>query len=130
MYVVVDSSVLIAAYLHRDGFTDKLLRSMFDRDYLICVSQAILEEFQKQTRELGATESEIAAYVERLLRFAVVCDETDYSPAQVQADDHIVGCYHRCQANLVVSNDKALIRRLKADGIPAVRPSTFQSYFS
>lgn len=129
MFVVVDTSVLIAAFFNPRGLTARLLAGALPTGFLLCVSEAIITESRRKLRELKANREEIDQF-ERALRVrALVVDDTVYTPESVALDDHVLGCIQRSSAELVVTNDKRLIARLTALGIAAVRPSQFQAYF-
>jgi putative PIN family toxin of toxin-antitoxin system len=130
MYVVIDTSVLVAAFLHRGGFIDRLLRSTYRNEYLICLSAAIIDECSAKLAQLGIAEVEIEENHRDMEKLGVLCDTTRYSRLAVAKDDHIVGCVRQCRAELVVTNDKQLIAKLKKLGIAAIRPSQFRAYFS
>lgn len=130
MIVVVDTSVLLAALLRQQGFVHDLLVRLAEQRYVFCVSSAIIDELVEKAREISVHEQRITQFLIEREEFSIIGDQTSYSRSQISRDDHVIGCYERSQAELVLTNDKALIRRLKQLDIPAIRPSEFQVYLS
>lgn len=131
MYVVLDTSVIIAAFLRPTGFVSALIgRLETSENWLACTSRSILTEFEEKLSNRGVNQTQINIFLDSFLKYAVICDEISYTIDQVQSDDHIIGCLRQCRANLVVTNDRSLIRRLKKLCVAAIRPSEFQAYFS
>lgn len=59
---------------------------------------------------------------------AILCDNKFYSREEVDADDHIIGCWKKCGADMIVTLDKALLKRLKVMNIPGAHPSDLPHY--
>lgn len=129
MIIIVDTSVLVAALLRPKGFVLPLLFKAVQGDYLLCVSQSILTELRATARNRGVSAAQVAEFIEKIDQITTVVDAAAYSPTAVAADDHVLACYLKCNANLILTSDKAFIRRLTKLGIAAVPPSQFQAYF-
>lgn len=129
MYVVLDTSVVIAALLKRDGLCDRLIELADQGKYIVCTSSSILSELRKELAEKGFAPNEIGNVVSAYSALAISCDSKYYSQSQVEKDEHVIGCLHACQADLIVSLDRRLLRRLKQANIAAVHPAVFIHYF-
>lgn len=129
MIVVVDTSILLAALLRPNGFVHRLLHRAATERYVLCVSRAILQELTEKAQTLVLSGDEVIAFLAAIDQITLVGDRATYSPTAVQQDDHVLGCYRNAKADLVLTSDKPLIRKLKRLDIPAVRPSEFATYF-
>ena len=130
MYVVFDTSVLIAAFLNPAGFASRLVRLTIEGDqFLLCLSEAIILEFESKLGERDVEPKSLVAFTDVLRSVAVMASVKAFTPEQIASDEHVLACAQDCAANLVVSSDKRLVRGLKQLQIAAVRPSEFQGYF-
>ena len=130
MIVVVDTSVLLPALLSSQGFIHSLLIQAGERGYVPCVSDAIIDELVAKASELRIEATKIATFRVEQDTLCINGEHHRYTTTEIQQDDHIVGCYRSCRADLVLTSDKALIRKLERLDIPAVRPSEFQAYLT
>lgn len=127
MYLVFDTSVMIAAFLTPDCLSDRLMRSSLSA-FLICTSDSIISEFKVQLAEKRIAEEEMVKFLDTYYEFSVLCDRNHYSTQKVDEDDHIIGCYQTCNADMIVTFDKGLLKKLKAMNIAGVHPSDLQHY--
>lgn len=116
----MDTSVYLAALLKPKGLADQIIKKAIG-EYIICSSHAIIEEFKSKLKERGidASQVEQISSVFTDPNTIVICDETDYPTEMVVEDLHIIGCYLKCHAQLVVTQDKGLNKRLHLLGIPS-----------
>ena len=132
--VVLDTNVLISAFLSRSGIPNQILRQV-GQSYRLFIGKAILEETERVLHEPNIrkrgklTEGDIqdflnslraAAFViENMPSLRVIEDDPD--------DDAILACALAAQADYLVSGDMHL-RRLKSyKGIQIVSPSEFHT---
>ena len=132
--VVLDTNVLISAFLSRSGIPNQILRQV-GQSYRLFIGKAILEETERVLHEpnirkrVKLTEGDIqdflnslraAAFViENMPSLRVIEDDPD--------DDAILACALAAQADYLVSGDMHL-RRLKSyKGIQIVSPSEFHT---
>lgn len=130
MGVVLDSSVILAALLRRDGLCARLVNEGLKGAFLICLSDAIIAEIKTKLVEKGLAENiEIERALNDLFSMALVCDVSSYGQKQIADDEHIIGCFKECSADLIVTLDKRLIQSLEKKGIAVAHPGLFQHYF-
>ena len=89
-----------------------------------------MEEVATRAEELALEPGTIQLFLNELEHIAIEQQDVRYASEAVERDDHVFGCFHKAQADLVLTSDKALIRRLRRLDIPAVRPSEFQAYLT
>lgn len=126
MRVVLDTNVLIAAFLSR-GLCHELLEHL-TREHDLYTSEAILGEFRDRlTVKLGApadlVEEAVALLLSRMERIepapveGSLCDDPD--------DAAILGTALAASAACLVTGDKALLKLERVQGVEIVAPALF-----
>ncbi len=128
MFVVFDTSVVVAAFINPSGLSSELIR-LSGKTLLICTSCAIIEEISKVLTAKNVSATLIKTFVDRYETNTLVCDQGSYTDLQISDDDHIIGCFEVCIADMITSFDKALLRKLKELYIPGVHPADLPHYY-
>lgn len=79
--------------------------------------------------EKGTDQGEINHFIEVFRTGSVLCDRSSYTDSEIINDDHIIGCYKTCKADLIVSLDKVFLKKLMATNIPGAHPSDLPHYY-
>ncbi len=128
MYLVFDTSVLIAATLTPNGLSSRILH-LSGQEFLPCTSDTILEEFTRKMSEKSLLNKQFQETLQAYRAAAILCDNQSYSAEQISNDNHIIGCWKACGADMIVALDKKLLKRLKTMGVPAAHPSDLPHYY-
>lgn len=129
---VLDTNVLVSAFLSRGGVPDRVVRQA-GVTYQLVLSEDILEETEDVLHEPKIqkrgrfTEAEIDAFVNTLRAIAVVVsDIPSLLVIQDDPDDNLIlACAVKAQADYLVSGD-AHLKQLKAyQGIQMISPAEF-----
>ncbi len=134
--VVIDSSVLVSAFLTPEGTTAEVLHAEMRERYVLCLSPEIITETIKKLRSkeklkrlYGYDEPEIERYLVDLSSIAeLVTDLPDCTGAVPNdpKDDVIVATAMAANADYLVAGDhRHLIKLGKYDGIPIITPRRF-----
>jgi putative PIN family toxin of toxin-antitoxin system len=124
--VLLDSSVLIAAYISRAGSCAGLLEDVLN-DHHWVISNFILDELCRKLKEkFRYPDDEIAEIRETIIAAEFVRPEE--VPADVCRDPNdlpILGTALAGQAEVIVTGDKDLLDLKAHRGVPIVRPGEF-----
>ena len=114
MRAVLDTSVLVAAFLHPAGVNGRVLALAGER-YELCLSTSILAEVQKvlsypRLRRYGYSEEEVEEFLRALREAAFLVRR--WPRIQVvredPADDQVLACALAAKAHYIVSKDEHL----------------------
>ena len=127
MRAVLDSSVLIAAYISRAGTCANLLEDIHN-DHEWVISNFILDELSRKLRDkFKYPEDEIAE-----IREAAMISAEFATPAEIPSDAcrdpndlPILGTAAAGRADVIITGDKDLLALQAFRGIPIVRPGEF-----
>lgn len=127
MRAVLDSSVLIAAYISRAGTCASLLEDIHN-DHEWVISNFILDELSRKLRDkFKYPEDEIAE-----IREAAMIGAEFVTPAEIPTDAcrdpndlPILGTAVAGRAEVIITGDKDLLALQMFRGIPIVRPGEF-----
>jgi uncharacterized protein len=131
---VLDSSVLVSAFLARTGVSRQLLHRAGEGAFVPCAAYEILTEtgrvlltYQRIRKRYTYTDDDVYAYL-RLIStsFQMVVDlpslrVVDRDPN----DDMIVACAVKAGAQHIVTRDKDLLDLKRYQGIEIVAPETY-----
>jgi putative PIN family toxin of toxin-antitoxin system len=128
---VLDTSVLVAAFLHPAGVNGRVLALAGER-YELCLSTGILAEVQKvlsypRLRRYGYSEEEVEEFL-RALREAAFLVRRWPRIQVVQedpADDRVLACALAAKADYIVSKDEHLQKLRKYRGIRILPTEAF-----
>ena len=130
--VVLDTNVLVSAFLSRSGVPNQILRQA-GQSYRLFIDQAILEEADRVLHELSIQkrgeliEEEIQDFLNSLHAVASLVEK----PPSVKVieddpdDNLILGCAIGAGADYLVSGDIHLRRLVSYKGTQIVSPSEF-----
>lgn len=133
MRVVLDTSVIVSAFLTPSGPRAQLLQGWQRQQYEPLVSEAILAEYQRAlmyeevaTRH-GMSAEEVAEVIEGLRSFAVVVEPTERLAVirEDPGDDKFLECAVTGGAEYVISGDPHLLRLQEYQGIQILSPREF-----
>jgi len=127
---MLDSSVLIAAYISRAGTCASLLEdTLNDHDWII--SDFILAELSRKLRDkFKYPEDEIAEIREAAMIAAefVTPDEIASGACRDPNDLSILGTAVAGKAHVIITGDKDLLALTAFRGIPIIRPGEFWKF--
>lgn len=133
MKAVLDSSVLVSAFLSPTGTPAQLFSAGSEGAFTICVSETILDETERallrpalKARYRYSTE-EVARYLALVSRASVIAgDVPSIEPAaRDPADDAILACAVAADAAYLVTGDDDLLSLIEHRGICIVTPRQF-----
>jgi putative PIN family toxin of toxin-antitoxin system len=117
MRVVLDTNILISAFISRDGLSYQALSLWFDKQYELVTSTWQLEEFKRVTRydhiKPYLNPIEVGTFINDLRRNALVLDSlprVNYSPDP--DDNPIIAAALAGEAQYLVSGDKDDVQAL------------------
>jgi putative PIN family toxin of toxin-antitoxin system len=128
---VLDTSVLVAAFLHPAGVNGRVLALAGER-YELCLSKAILAEVRKvlsypRLRRYGYSEEEVEEFLWALREAAVLVRR--WPRIQVvredPADDQVLACALAAKAHYIVSKDEHLQKLREYQGIRILPTEAF-----
>src|SRR2546423_6142130 len=132
---VVDSTVLISAFLAQHGVSHELLRYAREGAFFLCLSEEILKEAQgvllddeRRHRQRYHYPNEAAIhFIEGLRHFAHLVTDLPQVVAVIRDsnDDMVVATAQRAQAAYVVTRDKDLLSLQHYERITMITPEAF-----
>ncbi len=133
MKVVLDTNVLVAAFLS-EGVCSKLLLRARRKEYDLVLSPDIIAEFREVLlRKFSLSQSELAD-VRNLLAEATseVCKQVDpIEPVSRDPDDDkILACALAVKADYLVTGDRDLLVITQYAGTKILAPRDFESLFA
>ena len=126
MRVVLDTNVLIAAFIARGVCTD-LFERVVDEHELI-LSPFILEEFERvMTRKFGMNRDRVARAIDLLHRKGHIVTPTplDSPVCRDPDDDQILALAFDGDAQVLVTGDDDLLVLSSFNGVPIISPREF-----
>jgi putative PIN family toxin of toxin-antitoxin system len=126
MRVVLDTNVLIAAFIARGACTDVFERVINEHELIL--SPFILEEFERvMTRKLGLHGDRVLRAVKLLRRMGCVVKPVPLdSPAcRDPDDDQILALTREDDVRILVTGDDDLLTIGAFEGVPIVSPREF-----
>lgn len=127
MRVVLDSSVLIAAYISRAGVCAELLEDILLHHELV-TSEYILEEVTRKLREKFRFPANAVSQVRESITSAAHCVEPAEVPPECCRDPNdlpVIGTAIAGQAGVLVTVDKDLLSLQRVAEIPIIKPGEF-----
>ncbi len=125
MKAVVDSSVLISAFLMPKSGPGQVLRAGLEGKFQLLVSPMILTEVDRSLRtkrgllRFGYTEAERKAFVENLAAAAELVEDVPIIPPVCRDpdDDHVLAAALAVRADCIVTGDRDLLDLWAYQGI-------------
>ena len=132
--VVLDSTVLVSAFLAKTGVSAELLHKAKDGGFDMCLAEEILEEvqrallqYQKIRKRYHYTDQAVIQYVQNLRIVSHIITELP-SIEVVNSDPNdnmVVACALKARANYIVTRDNDLLSLKNYEGIKVVTPENF-----
>jgi putative PIN family toxin of toxin-antitoxin system len=131
--IVLDSTVLVSAFLTANGAADAVIQRARDGSVLVYASDAILDETQKVlayprlVQQYQYTPQDVQAFCDRvraavllvspLPPFPTICRDPD--------DDMVLACAWAAAVQYLVTRDKDLLVLQQYEGITIITPEAF-----
>jgi len=131
--IVLDSTVLVSAFLTANGAADVVIQRARDGSVLVYASDAILDETQKVlayprlVQQYRYTPQDVQAFCDRvraavilvspLPPFPTICRDPD--------DDMVLACVRAAAVQYLVTRDKDLLVLQQYEGITIITPEAF-----
>jgi putative PIN family toxin of toxin-antitoxin system len=129
MRVVLDTNVLIAAFIARGACTDVFERVINEHELIL--SPFILEEFERvMTRKLGLDGDRVARAVTLLRRKGIVVEPAplDSPVCRDPDDDQILALTREYGVRVLVTGDDDLLVLDAFEGVPIISPRQFLTH--
>jgi uncharacterized protein len=132
--VLLDSSVLISAFLRPDNLAGMLVRDGLDGRFEMCVSLEILKEVKRSLRDklrlrkrYRYLDAEIDGFVTSIAAAVTVVGElpTITPVSRDPNDDHVLAAALLANADSIVTGDADLLALCVYEGIPIVTVRAF-----
>src|SRR5712691_3858783 len=134
---VLDSTVLISAFLAQGGVSNELLRHAREGAFLLCLSEEILDEAQgvlideerRHRRRYHYPNEEAIHFIEGLRAFAHLVTDLPQMTVVIRDpnDDMVVATAQRAQVAYIVTRDKDLLSLQHYAGITMITPEAFMA---
>lgn len=121
--VIFDTNIFISAFIFPGGKTEEAYSLVIRRKLTLCTSPAIMTELAKTLRsKFGADEDNITQTLKQIARIADIVKPTSHLEILDDGpDNRVLECAEAAKADLIVSNDKHLLRLKKLGDILIVR---------
>lgn len=131
MRVVLDTNVLISAFVIPGSQGEHALLLALQRRFDLCTSVAILTEMARKLREkFGQPEDDVKHALKMLSRAGRVAKPAlKLDVLRDAADNRILECAVEAGADLVVTGDRHLLRLREFRGVPIIRLADFVRMF-
>ena len=129
MRVVLDTNVLVAAFIARGVCTDVFERVVSDHEMML--SPHILEEFERvMTRKFRLNRDRVARAIKLLRRKGLVIEPVplDSPVCRDPDDDQILALAREGDVQVLVTGDDDLLILGAFDGVPIISPRQFLTY--
>jgi len=133
MKAVLDTNVLISAYVFPGGKPEAVYRLAIERRLEIGTSRTLLAEFGRVLdQKFGWNPDRVEAAVAQLTRIAPLVEprEVVHVVASDPADDRVLEAGRAFEADVIVSGDRHLLDIGAWSGIEIVSPSEFAARWS
>jgi len=110
--VVCDTNILVSALIFPGGSPDKAIELARIGEIELFVSPSILDEFKRVLKEkFGYNQGEIKQRIDRITSIATIVNPQEKLSviSQDEADNRIVECATKANADFIVSGDKHLL---------------------
>ena len=129
---VIDSTVLVSAFLTEGGVSAELLRYAREGVFLVFLSKDILTETQhtlaypRLRERYTYTDEDVADFLNRLRIAADLVDELPHlTVVRDPNDDMVIATAVRAQVAYIVTRDKDLLSLQDYEGIAMITPEAF-----
>ena len=129
---VIDSTVLVSAFLTEGGVSAELLHFAREGVFVVFLSEEILTEtehtlaYPRLHERYTYTDDDVADFLNRLRIAANLVDELPHlTVVRDPNDDMVIATAVRAQAAYIVTRDKDLLSLQGYEGIAMITPETF-----
>src|SRR5437016_12347063 len=132
---VLDSTVLISAFLAQRGVSNEFLRHAREGAFLLCLSAAILTEARgvildderRHRRRYHYPNEAAISFIDGLRDFAHLVTDLPQLAVVIRDpnDDMVIATAQRAQAAYIVTRDKDLLSLQYYEGITMITPEAF-----
>lgn len=131
---VLDSTVLVSAFLSENGVSRKLLHEAQAGKFIICLAEEILEEagrvlleYPRIRKRYRYSDEAVAEYIEllRLVAQVVTALPKINAVERDPNDDMIIACGVKAKAQYIITRDKDLLDMKTYEQILIVKPEAF-----
>jgi len=134
--IVLDSTVLVSAFLTANGAADAVIQRARDGSVLVYASDAILEETQKVlaysclVQQYRYTPRDVQAFCDRVRAAVVLVSPLPPFPTICRDpnDDMVLACALAAGAMYLVTRDKDLLVLQQYEGVTMVPPEAFLAF--
>lgn len=127
MNVVLDTNVLIAAFLKR-SFSDRVLRRCLRGNLKLYTSKEILDELGRKLKMKfqvpEATTRAFLSFIEKVSIVVVPNDDVPSLPRHLKNDTHLFTSALKAGADILVTMDRALLRMKRFENTVILHPRT------
>jgi putative PIN family toxin of toxin-antitoxin system len=126
--VVLDTNILISAFVFPGGAPELLYRAALERRITLITSPTLLAEFGRELSEkFGWDPSRVQEAVAQVARIGDVVrpDETVHVIEDDPADDRVLEAAAAGRAEVIVSGDRHLVRLGEWRGVRVAKAATF-----
>ncbi|MGH7393414.1 MAG: putative toxin-antitoxin system toxin component, PIN family [Candidatus Rokuibacteriota bacterium] len=131
--IVLDSSVLVSAFLTANGATDAVIQRARDGSVLVYASDAILDEthkvlaYPRLVQQYRYTPQDVQAFCDRVRAAVLLISPLPPFPAICRDpnDDMVLACALAATVEYLVTRDKDLLVLQQYEGIAIVTPEAF-----
>jgi putative PIN family toxin of toxin-antitoxin system len=129
---VIDSTVLVSAFLTEGGVSAELLRCAREGVFLVCLSEEILTEtehtlaYDRIRERYNYTDADVDDFLNRLRIAATLVEDLPHlTVVRDPNDDMVIATAHRAQAGYIVTRDNDLLAVQGYEGITIITPEAF-----
>ena len=129
---VIDSTVLVSAFLTEGGLSAELLHFAREGVFLVFLSEEILSEtehtlgYERIRERYTYTDDDVADFLNRLRLAATLVDELPHvTVVRDPNDDMVIATAERAQAVYIVTRDRDLLTLQQYEDITMITPEAF-----
>jgi len=129
---VIDSTVLVSAFLTEGGVSAELLHFAREGVFLVFLSEEILSEtehtlgYERIRERYTYTDDDVADFLNRLRIAATLVDELPHvTVVRDPNDDMVIATAERAQAVYIVTRDRDLLTLRQYEDITMIMPEAF-----
>ena len=131
---VLDSTVLVSAFLTEGGVSAELLRYAREGVFVVFLSEEILTEtehtlgYERIRERYTYTDDDVVDFLNRLRLAATLVDELPHlTVVRDPNDDMVIATARRAQAAYIVTRDRDLLTLQQYESITIISPEAFMA---
>ena len=125
--IVVDTNILISAFVFPSGVIQEIFERIITRDYELGISQEILSEFEEVLfKKFSLNKGKINQIIEFINRNStLVSHKKRLEVIKDEPDNRILECALEFQANYIISGNRHILSLKKYNKIKILKASDF-----